>query len=158
MKLEVKQIKDEKPEWIDIITEWMYQWWGKREGYRYDAVRCYVKYGLQEERLPQTFGLFLEDKLIGIYQFRLDDLFVRPDLYPWLANVYLDFPYRNKGYGGVLMESVRDHAKNLLSYREIYLYTTHIGLYEKYGWEFISEIDTYLCENRIQRLYKLKLI
>ena len=76
MKLEVKQIKDEQPEWIDTITEWMYQWWGEREGYRYDAVRCYVKHGFQEERLPQTYGLFLGDRLIGMYQFRLDDLFV----------------------------------------------------------------------------------
>jgi len=40
--------------------------------------------------------LLLEIKLFGMYQFTYEDLFVRPDIYPWLANVYIDEEYRNK--------------------------------------------------------------
>lgn len=157
MKVDVKKIVNIDISIIEKITVWMYEWWGENEGYSYDAIKSYMKYSLQEKRLPQTYGIFLDDNLIGIYQFRLDDLFVRPDRYPWLANVYIDVPYRNKGYGKALMESVKSNAKQCFSYNEIYLYTTHIGLYEKYGWEFVSEIDTCLEQNRIQRLYKLNL-
>jgi len=157
MNLEIKKIKNLSEDQLNLVTGWMYQWWGEQEGYRYEAVKCYVRHGLQEERLPQTYGMYLDDQLIGVYQFRLDDLFVRPDIYPWLANVYLDVPYRNMGYGKILMESIRGNAKQCLPYEEIFLFTKHTGLYEKYGWEFVSEIDTHLDSGRIQRLYRMNL-
>lgn len=39
----------------------------------------------------------------------------------------------------------------------LYLYTTHVGLYEKYGWKFIGNIETHL-DPHIQRLYVLELM
>ena len=92
-----------------------------------------------------------------MYQFRLDDLFVRPDIYPWLANVYVSEEHRGKGYGKALNESVRQMARENLSCDEIYLYTHHVGLYEKYGWEYVSQIDTVTAEPRMQLFYKLRL-
>jgi len=157
MNISIKKILTLDEENLKKITDWMYDWWGKNEGYSYETVKCYMQHSLQKNRLPYTYGLFSDDNLIGIYQFRLDDLFVRPDIYPWLANVYIDVAYRNKGYGKLIMKSIESNAKKCLNYKEIYLYTTHNGLYENYGWEFVSEIDTYLENNRIQRLYKLNL-
>lgn len=157
MEPQIKKITDVDENILNTITTWMYQWWGETEGYSLEAIECYVRHGFQESRLPQTYGMFLEDKLIGTYQFRLDDLFVRPDIYPWLANVYIDERYRNRGYGKILLESIKSNAGLCLNFEEIYLFTRHIGFYEKYGWEFVSEIDTYLGKERIQRLYKLRL-
>lgn len=157
MSVEIKQMTNLSEDQLSMVAEWMYQWWGEKEGYSYEAVKCYVQNGLQVKRLPQTYGMYLNDRLIGVYQFRLDDLFVRPDLYPWLANVYLDPAYRNAGYGKLLMESIRNNAQRCLPYDEVFLFTKHTGLYEKYGWEFVSEIDTFLDSGRIQRLYRLNL-
>lgn len=157
MNLEINKITSLAEDQLNMVTQWMYQWWGENEGYSYEAVKCYVQNGLQATRLPQTYGMFLDNQLIGVYQFRLDDLFVRPDLYPWLANVYLDVPYRNMGYGKRLMESIRSNAQRSLPYDEVYLFTKHTGLYEKYGWELVSEIDTHLDSGRVQRLYRLSL-
>jgi len=117
----------------------------------------YNKYSMEEDCLPQTYGLFLDGAIIGMYQFVHEDLFVRPDLYPWLANVYLDPAYRNRGYGTVLMEHIRNTAREGLPFQELFLYTTHTELYERYGWDFVSEIDTFLEHNRMQRLYRLDL-
>ena len=39
----------------------------------------------------------------------------------------------------------------------IFLWTEFKGLYEKFAWSFISDIDTYSKDSRIQRLYKLSL-
>ena len=83
----------------------------------------------------------------------MEDLFSRPDIYPWLANVYIDKAYRAYGYGRVLLNSVKKTAEKA-GLKELYLFTTHEGLYEKFGWDFIQEIDTFL-EPRTQRLYRL---
>ena len=157
MDLTVKKLTQPDDGMLDTMTDWMYHWWGKNEGHSREEIRCYMEHGVQEERLPQTYGMFLGETLIGMYQFRLDDLFARPDLYPWLANVYLDPAYRNRGYGTVLMESIVSNAKSALPFQELFLYTTHTELYERYGWEFVSELDTFLDHNRIQRLYRLDL-
>ena len=138
---------------LDTITNWMYNWWGKPEGYLYETVYACMSHSLQENRLPQTFGLFLDGTLIGMYQFTMGDLFPRPDIYPWLANVYIEEPYRGCGYGRFLLNSVKETAAKV-GLKELYLFTIHDNLYEKFGWIFVQEIDTFL-EPRIQRLYRL---
>ena len=40
---------------------------------------------------------------------------------------------------------------------ELYLYTTHAGLYEKFGWTFLEEVDTFREESPKERLYRLSL-
>ena len=88
-------------------------------------------------------------------QFIYDDLDVRPDIYPWLANVYIEEKYRNKGYGRILIENATKVAHDVIQFNELFLYTKHIGLYEKFGWKYIGDIDTFKDESRIERLYKL---
>ncbi len=157
MIVEVRKITDIDDIMLNIITDWMYNWWGVEDGYSYDAVKERIRYSCNEERLPQTYGLYLDDKLIGMYQFTLEDVFVRPDLYPWLACVYIDEAYRGSGYGRVLMESVYENAKINLNTKELYLYTKHIGLYEKYGWKYVSDVETFKIKDSLQRLYKLEI-
>lgn len=157
MSIELKQLIDIDDETLNKVSTWMYNWWGKKDGYNFEKVKCFMKHSMQTDRLPQTYGLFLNNKIIGMYQFTLEDLNVRPDIYPWLANVYIDEEYRNKGYARNLLENVKENAKRTIDFDELFLYTKHIGLYEKFGWEYISEIDTYNDDSRIERLYKLDL-
>lgn len=152
-----KKITSTDEKTLEKMTSWMYEWWGKDEDFSPDAVACYLKHGMQENRLPQTYGIFLGQDIIGMYQFLYDDLTVRPDIYPWLANVYVEEKYRGIGFGKILMENIKRTAQEDIDFDEIYLYTEHFGLYEKFGWEFVSEIDTFLDGKRIQRLYRLKL-
>lgn len=156
-KLYIRQIVHLEPSMLNTMAAWMYHWWGEPEGHSIEVVKCYLMHSIEQTRLPQTYGMFFNDELIGMYQFRLDDLFVRPDIYPWLANVYIDEKYRNHGYGQYLMQSVRENARRNLDFPEIYLFTKYIGFYERFGWEFLTEIDTYLEDGRIQRLYRLRL-
>lgn len=155
MNLELKQLTNIDDYTLNIITTWMYNWWGNRDGYSFDGVKCFMKHSLLDNRLPQTYGLFLDGNIIGMFQFTYEDLGVRPDIYPWLANVYIDEKYRKMGYARKMLESIKNIAQKNTDFEELFLYTKHIGLYEKFGWEFISEIDTYKEESRIERLYKL---
>lgn len=157
-EIEIKKITEINENNLNKITEWMYKWWGKDEMHTFEEIKNFVKHSLQENRLPQTYGAFINNEIVGMYQFSYEDLFVRPDIYPWLANVYVDEKYRNTGICRKLMESVKENALNNINSNELYLYTKHINLYEKFGWKCISDIDTYNKENKIQRLYRLELI
>ena len=116
MSLELKQLVNVNEDILNTITTWMYNWWGKRDGYSFEKVKCFMKHSMMKKRLPQTYGLFLDDKIIGIYQFGYEDLSVRPDIYPWLANVYIDEEYRGKGYGRKLLETVNEIAKKNMDF------------------------------------------
>ena len=157
MEIQIRQLVEPEGPLVDTMTGWMYQWWGQREGYTREAVWQYVRHSCQRHRLPRTYGLYAAGQLAGMYQIRLDDLFVRPDLYPWLANVYLPPEVRGRGYGRILLESAEAAARQLHGFDALYLYTTHQGLYEKFGWQLVGETDTYLESARIQRLYRLPL-
>ena len=147
----IRQITD--PTDLDTISRWMYDWWGQMEGYSPESVRTYLAHSLCKDRLPRTYGLYLGER--RMYQFTMSDLFVRPDLYPWLANVYIEPDFRHAGYGRFLLGSIAENADGLDA-DALYLFTAHKGLYEKYGWEFVEEIDTHLTP-RLQRLYRLPL-
>lgn len=155
--LEFKQITELDEQNLDIMTNWMYNWWGKEEGYTFESIKCYLKHSFQKDRLPKTYGVFYDVILVGMFQFTYSDLEIRPDIYPWLANLYVDEKYRNKGIARVMLEKVNKIARTSLNFNELYLFTKHIALYEKFGWTYISELDTYTKNPRIQRLYRLKL-
>ena len=55
-----------------------------------------------------------------MYQFAYEDISIRPDIYPRLANVYIDEKYRNKGLCRKAMETVKENAKKNLDFNEIY--------------------------------------
>lgn len=157
LKIEFKKLIDVDEAILEKTIDWMYNWWGKIEGYSYDEVKCYMKHSMQKNRLPQTYGMFLNDEIIGMYQFTYNDLTIRPDIYPWLANVYIDEKFRKKGYGRKLINNIITTAKENIEFAEIFLFTEHTDLYEKFGWTFVQELDTFSKIPRIQRLYKLKL-
>ena len=147
----IKKVVTPTKEVLDITTIWMYDWWGKKEKYKYADVYTYMNHSFNYDKLPQTYIMYLDEKIIGMYQITYRDLFVRPDIYPWVANIYVDKEYRNKGYGKLLIRSVKTEMKNNTTFDKLFLYTTHKNLYEKYGWECIETID----ENH--KLYKLDL-
>ena len=157
MNLKIKQLINIDEMTLNTISSWMYNWWGKKDGYTFEGVKCFMKHSLLKKKLPKTYGLYLNDIIIGMFQLTLEDLDVRPDIYPWLANVYIDEKYRGKGYGRFLLESIKDIVKQELDWDEIFLYTKYKGLYEKFGWKYLYEIDTFNDESRIERLYKLNL-
>lgn len=138
---------------IVMIAKWMYDWWGEKEGYTLDEIVIRLQYSLCEDRIPQTFVARVNNKIVGVYQFTMDDAPTRPDLYPWLCNLYVHEFYRNSGIGRAMLESVRKNMK-ALKIKKMYLYTEHIGLYEEYGFEYQGDI---IVNSESVRLYMLKI-
>ena len=92
-----------------------------------------------------------KDELIAFCTFApLDD--IQPtNLSPWIGFVYTFPEYRGNHYAGMLL----DYAESLATVMEreyIYISTNHIGLYEKYGYEFYKiEKDIGGEDSRIYR-------
>lgn len=144
MNIEFKQLINIDENTLNIITKWNYEWWGESSNYNYEKVKHFLQYSMQKDRIPQTYGLFLDNQIIGMCQFLYEDLDVRPDIYPWLANVYIDEKYRNKGYGRILIENATKVAHDIIKFNELFLYTKHIGLYEKFCKNLTDDINE-LC-------------
>ena len=83
------------------------------------------------------------------------DVDIRPDLYPWLINLYVDIHYRNKKIGDTLIKYSINYLKNN-NFKEVYVYTIHTGLYEKYNFKKIEDLHTFE-DNITYNLYKLEI-
>lgn len=155
--MKIIKLVDKNHPIFEKICEWNYHWWGLRDGKSFEEVRCNLEHSLNEVRLPQTFVAMIGDEPAGMYQLAMfDDLESRPDLYPWLINVYVDEKFRGKNVFRTLMNTVNENAKKA-NLNELYLYTKHMGLYEKFGWKFIGEVQTFRKDSQIERLYKLEI-
>ncbi len=156
MKFRAELITDYKQINLDRLCEWNYNWWGVEEEKSKEYVEHFLKYSFHKDKLPLTIVVFNEqNEEVAMCQITMHDLDVRPDIYPYLANLYVQEDYRGNGIVKLLIDRALSEAKRL-GLSELFLYTKHVGLYEKYGWEFIGEIDTFLLP-RIQRLYKINI-
>ena len=61
------------------------------------------------------------------------------DLTPWVGFVYTYPQFRGKRYFGLLLDEALRLAK-AQGFDKLYISTDHIGLYEKYGCEFLTEM------------------
>ena len=148
----IKKVINPTKEILDLTTDWMFHWWGIEENYSYHDVYTYMTHSFNDEQLPQTYLMYLDNKIIGMYQITYRDLFVRPDIYPWIANLYIDQKFRNNGYGKILIESIKEQALNHTHFDKLFLYSNHNMLYERFGWKYIEFIP-----NNESKLYELDL-
>ena len=113
---------------------------------------------LSEGRLKQMVGetalvpmLVDGDRLIAFCTFAPKDDIQPTDLFPWIGFVYTFPAYRGHRYAGMLL----DYAESIATIMEreyIYISTNHIGLYEKYGYEFYKmEKDIEGEDSRVYR-------
>ncbi len=80
------------------------------------------------------------DELISFCTYAEKDDIQPTELTPWMGFVYTFPEHRGHHYVGLLMEEIERLAiKDGVS--EVYISTNHIGLYEKYGCEFKTEMN-----------------
>ena len=155
--MEIIKLEESNNLFFDKICDWYYNWLGIKNNESLEEIKCTFEHSLCKNKLPQTFVALIDGEPAGMYQLSMsDDLNSRPDLYPWLINVYVDEKFRGRNVARELMNTVKENAKEL-GLTELYLYTKHIGLYEKFGWKFIEEVKTFKDDSPVERLYKLEI-
>lgn len=88
--------------------------------------------------LPQWYLLEKRNRVIGCAGLITNDFISRGDLYPWVCAVFIDEKERGNAYSSLLLNKAKLDAKKF-GYNSLYLCTEHIGLYEKFGFEYIGQ-------------------
>jgi len=152
MGFEVKRIVDTDDPVLVTVTKWICDWWGPEQDP--EQMYDYYKRSVFEERLPQTYVGFADGVPVGTFQFGMGDIFVRPDVYPWLKHVCVAPEYRGKGYAAMMMRYAADEIRKM-DFTCFYLFTHLTGFYEKFGWEYIETFQGF-ADYGMQRLYVFK--
>jgi len=90
------------------------------------------------------------DKLVSFCTYAKRDEIQSDELSPWIGFVYTFPEYRGRHYIGMLFDRIELLAKQQ-NRSAVYISTDHIGLYEKYGFEFLTEMKSIYGE--LSRVY-----
>jgi predicted N-acetyltransferase YhbS len=145
----------EKPETIDIIARWLHDEFqylvpGKSIG---DVVEL-LHDRLNRDKLPLGIVALRNDEILGTVSLKISDMDIRDNLSPWMAGLYVDKKYRNRGIGALLVKSIQEIARQF-GYKELFLYTPGAsGFYERIGWTTLEEL-TYKTKDVVIMNYEL---
>lgn len=155
MQLTVTSTK-ERPELACVTGTWRWNAFLHRSGKSLaEAIELDILCADGETLMPTVLVLLEEAIPVGMIALCMNDLAERPDLNPWLAGLYIDPPYRGKGYAARLIKELEALARES-EIIELYLYTANAErLYLKQGWTtvetFESEGQSYsIMQKRLQ--------
>ncbi len=94
------------------------------------------------------------DELISFCTYAKKDDIQPTELTPWIGFVYTFPEHRGHRYMGLLFEEVERLAKEE-RIPEVYISTNHIGLYEKYGCEYKTQMKD--MNGELSRVYVKKI-
>ena len=102
-----------------------------------------VNDSLQKEYGPDAklYLLTQEDALQAFCLLTPKDEITDPTLYPWVGFVYTFPEYRGHRYSQILIDHACNQAR-AQGFRRIYLTSHELGLYEKYGFQFLETRTT----------------
>lgn len=122
----------EKLNKLDKAIEYFWKCWGNESNLIFYA-DCIKNSINKENKLPKFYIALEADEIIGSYALLTNDIISRQDLMPWLACLFVNEPYRNRGYGAELLNHGLNQAR-IKGFENLYLSTDLIGFYEKKGW------------------------
>lgn len=93
-----------------------------------------------EGPMPQWYLLLDGRKIVGGLGLMDEEVYLWPELSPWIATLYIAPEYRGHDYGGVLIRRGLEDLRRL-GYEKAYLCTRHEGYYERFGFS-LREIWT----------------
>ena len=97
----------------------------------------------------KVFFLMDDEKVVAFLTLTQKDCIDDINLFPWIGFVYTDVVYRGKRYSKRLIEHALKVAKGE-GYQKVYLATDHVGLYEKYRFEYVeNRMDIWNEDSRI---------
>jgi predicted N-acetyltransferase YhbS len=136
----------EHPEYLERATNYFSTKWEIEYNFYYDCIKHSIT---TPNPLPRWYLLVNEnDEIVGSYGLIINDFNSRQDLWPWLCALYVEENERGKKLGAMMLEHGKCEAKKL-GFDTLYLMTSHIGYYEKYGFTYIAQCYNPEDEGRV---------
>lgn len=127
------------PECIpELATLHFAEWSFLNPGESLDDKKAYLKRLCSRHGVP-SFIIAIEDgELVGSASLIAQDMDDRPDLTPWLADVFVKPEYRGRGIATSLIQRIESEAR-IAGIVRLYLYTPDAAkLYQKLGWRIFE--------------------
>ena len=123
------------------------------ENFSWDEVKSHVLSMLQNWDFSGWESVFVAchfDKIVAMATIMKTDYYPLPQIFPWVSTIFVDENYRGNRISQQLVDHANNYAKTL-GFNATYIPTDIVGLYEKYGYEYIKDITNY--GNGTDRLY-----
>lgn len=96
------------------------------------------------------FVALAEDNIVGMASIMKTDYYPLPEVYPWVSSIFVREEYRGYRISGKLIDFANEYAKEQ-GFARTYIPSEHVGLYEKFGYQYVKDIVNY--GNGTDRLY-----
>jgi len=128
-------------ELVPVTGHWRWQGFFKDRGIGLqDVLRYERERASSRECLPRTFVLLEEREPVGMVTLVENDLEIRPNLNPWLADLYVAEPFRGRGHGLRLVRGMETKAREK-GIGRLWLFTTNAAkLYARAGWIVVETV------------------
>ena len=138
--IEIVTIAD-RPDLAPIIADWLWSEGRKHNGYSLSQTVATIATSTSQIGPPQTFILLAAGNPVGTSSLVVADLDERPDLTPWLADVFVAPEARRKGHVSSLIQAV-ETAAIAASIQTLWLHTEHAArIYTKAGWQPVEIVE-----------------
>ena len=122
------------------------------EEVREHTVRVIENWEFEEWEAP--FVAMADGRIAGMVTVMKTDYYPLPEIYPWISTLFVSEEYRGKRISEKLIDFANSYAKDL-GFDKTYIPSSHVGLYEKYGYSYIKDIVNYGGD--VDRLYAKEL-
>jgi GNAT superfamily N-acetyltransferase len=137
------------------IADIQFSFWGSLTGYR-SAVdyECFLRRAAISSALPAVLIAMRNDDFIGSVNLLENEMPIRPELSPWMGQLFVIDGERDRGVGRILVDAAIAHAATL-GYRRLHLFTsgTLPQFYNSLGWKPLETIE-YLGKLRSVMVYE----
>lgn len=123
------------------------------ENFSWQEVKSHLLEILQKWTFTQwetPFVAIVNGQIVGMATIMKNDYYPLPEIYPWVSSVFVTEDYRGYRISEKLIDFANEYAKKC-GFEMTYIPSELIGLYEKYGYEYLKDITNY--GNGTDRLY-----
>jgi GNAT superfamily N-acetyltransferase len=127
--------------WRAQMAADQYDYWGPLTGHgSLTAYQAFLEQAARSRALPRVLVARLDTTLLGSVNLLTNEMAARPQLTPWLGQLFVPESHRAKGIGTRLLDAAVAYIESL-GYRQLFLFTsgTLPDYYSKRGW---TEIET----------------
>ncbi|MBQ0000940.1 MAG: GNAT family N-acetyltransferase [Clostridiales bacterium] len=115
------------------------------ENCSWDEVKAHLTEVIRSNALTDWETFFVarvNGKIVGIVSVMKEDYYPLPEVSPWVSSVFVSEEYRGHRISGKLIAYANDYLARL-GFAQSYIPSEHVGLYEKYGYHYVSDITNY---------------
>ena len=129
--------------WLAQIAADQFAHWGPLTGHgSRSSYESFLDDATQSVSLPRVLTASSDGNLLGSVNLLKNEMDIRPQFTPWLAQLFISENQRSLGVGAALLDAAASYVLQL-GYRQLFLFTsgTLPRYYRNRGWSDVEQVD-----------------